>query len=383
LARPARTAKHRQAAVVGIHTLPFAKDIGMTERHSGALAILGALKDAGLKVSDVDAMFRYYWENTTEMEMARILGVRNLRMFGEVDYGGGAGPPTVQLAALAIENNLADVAVVWRARNRGSGGRPWASQYMATGQDQFERPYHVARPVDGMAFHFRYWLHKYGWTPEVTGRVAVTQREHARRNPLALMQKPMTMDDYLSVRMIADPLRLFDCCLETDGALAMVLTSAERAKDLDVTPAYVTGFAMGSGPQMTAMTFFYGDELGVTPNRYVAPELWRNTGLQPKDMDVVQIYDAFTPQIPIAFEEFGFCNEGEAPAYMAEGKNPPYNTSGGGLSEAYVHGFNLLVEGVRQIRGTSTTQIADVRHTMVTGGNVIPTGAVVFSKEAW
>ena len=132
----------------------------------------------------------------------------------------------------------------------------------------------------------------------------------------------MTMDDYLSARMIADPLRLFDCCLETDGALAMVLTSAERAKDLAVTPAYVTGFAMGSGPQMTAMTFFYGDELGVTPNRYVAPELWRNTGLQPKDMDVVQIYDAFTPQIPIAFEEFGFCREGEAPAYMAGGQEP-------------------------------------------------------------
>jgi len=114
---PARARKHRQAAVVGIHALPFSKNIGMTERHSGALAILGALEDAGLRVADVDAMFRYYWENTTEMEMARILGVPNLRMFGEIDYGGGAGPPTVQLAALAVENNLADVVVVWRARN--------------------------------------------------------------------------------------------------------------------------------------------------------------------------------------------------------------------------------------------------------------------------
>ena len=197
------------------------------------------------------------------------------------------------------------------------------------------------------------------------------------------MQKPMTMDDYLGSRIIADPLRLFDCCLETDAAMAMVLTSAERAADLKSTPAYVTGFGMGSGPQMTAMTFYYGDQLGVTPSRWVAPELWRNTGLTPKDIDVVQFYDAFTPQIPLGFEEYGFCGEGESPAYMADGTAPPYNTSGGGLSEAYVHGFNLLVEGVRQVRGTSTTQVPKVGHSLVTSGNVVPTGAIVFSKEPW
>jgi acetyl-CoA acetyltransferase len=355
----------------------------MTERNAGARAILAALADAGLTVGDVDGMFRFVWENTTEMEMARILGVTNIRAFGEVDYGGGAGCPTIAHAALAIENSLADVVVVWRARNRSSGGRPWVSQLHAVGQDQFERPYHIVRPVDGMALHTRYWIAKYGWTPEVLGRVAVRQRENARRNPAALMQKPMTMDDYLASRLIADPLRLFDCCLETDAAMAMVLTTAERAADLDVAPAYVTGFGMGSGPQMTAMTFYSGAELGVTPARWVAPELWRNTGLRPADIDVVQFYDAFTPQIPLGFEEYGFCGEGEAAAYMAEGKHPPYNTSGGGLSEAYVHGFNLLVEGVRQVRGTSTTQAPHVRHSMVTSGNVVPTGAIVFSREPW
>lgn len=373
--------RRRQAAVVGIHALPFSKNMGMTERHAGALAILGALRDAGLSVADVDAMYRFVWEGTTEMEMARILGVRNLRMFGEVDYGGGAGAPTVAYAALAIENDLADVVVVWRARNRSSGGRPWANQMEARGQDQFERPYHVVRPVDGMAFHARHWMHRYGWGPEVLGRVAVTQREHARRNPAAMMQKPMTLEDYLASRWIAEPLRLFDCCLETDGALALVLTSAERARDLDATPAFVTGFGLGSGPELYAMTFFQGEALGATPNRWVAPELWRNTGLRPADIDVVQLYDAFTPQIPIAFEEFGFCAEGEAPGFMAEGKNPPYNTSGGGLSEAYVHGMNLILEGVRQIRGSSTSQVPDARHCLVTSGNVVPTGAIVFSRE--
>ncbi len=383
MARPARAARNRQAAVVGLHALPYSKNIGLTERNAGARAILAALADAGLGVADVDGMFRYVWEGTTEMEMARILGVRNLRAFGEVDYGGGAGAPTVSLAALAIESGLADVVVCWRARNRSSGGRPWASQYYATGQDQFERPYHVARPVDGMAFHARHWIHRYGWKPELTGQVAITIREHARRNPMAMMRKPLGMDEYLSARMIADPLRLFDCCLETDAALALVLTTAERARDLPSTPAYVQGYGMGSGPEMTAMTFFYGEELGATPNRWVAPELWRNTGLAPRDIDVVQFYDAFTFQIPIAFQEYGFCQDGEAADYLASGSHPPYNTSGGGLSEAYTHGFNLLVEGVRQVRGTSTSQVPDVRHSLVTSGNVVPTGAIVFSKEPW
>ncbi len=383
MARRTRFQRRRQAVVAGIHALPFSKDIGMTERRAGALAVLGALADAGLGVADIDGMYRFVWENTTEMEMARILGVPNLRMFGEVDYGGGAGAPTVAHAALAIQNDLADVVVVWRARNRASTGRPWASQLRATGQDQFERPYHLVRPVDGMALHTRFWMHKYGWKPEVLGRVAVTQRAQARRNPAALMQKPMTMDDYLNARMVADPLRLFDCCLESDGALAMVLTSAERAADLDTAPVHITGFGLGSGPQMNAMTFYYGEELGVTPARYVAPELWKNTGLRPRDIDVVQFYDAFTPQIPISFEEYGFCGEGEAGDYMAEGNHPPYNTSGGGLSEAYVHGFNLLVEGVRQVRGTSTHRVADVRHCLVTSGNVVPTGALVLSREPW
>jgi acetyl-CoA acetyltransferase len=383
VSRPHRAPRGRQAAVVGIHALPFAKDIGMTERRAGALAILGALADAGLRVADVDAMYRYVWEATTELEMARILGVANLRMFGEVDYGGGAGCPVVAHAALAIESGLAEVVVVWRARNRSSGGRPWASQLEARGQDQFERPYGLVRPVDGMALHARLWMHRYGWSPEVLARVAITQREHARRNPAALMQRPLGLDEYLASRMIADPLRLFDCCLESDGALALVMTSTERARDLAGAPAFVTGFALGSGPEGYAMTFYQGDGLGHTPARFVAPELWRNTGLRPADVDVAQIYDAFTPQIPISFEEYGFCGEGEAAAWMAEGRNPPYNTSGGGLSEAYVHGFNLIVEGVRQVRGTSTSQVPAARHCLVTSGAVVPTGALVLSREPW
>jgi acetyl-CoA acetyltransferase len=376
----------RQPVVVGIHALPYSKDIGMTERHSGALAILGALADAGLTAADVDGIVRYVWQPTTEMEMARVLGVRNLRFFGAQDYGGGAGAPTLALACAAIELGIADVVVTWRSRNRASGGRPWAGQMLAEGQDQFERPFGIVRPADGMALHTRVWMHRYGWTREDFGRVAIAIRERALRNPMAMMYgRPLTMEDYLASRWIAEPLCLFDNCLETDGALAMILTSAERAADLDLShrPAYVTGYAMGSGPEAYAMTFFYGDELGVTPAKYVAPELWRNTGLKPGDIDVVQFYDAFTPQILVSFQEYGFCDDGEGAAYTFSEEAPPYNTSGGGLSEAYVHGFNLLVEGVRQVRGTSTDQVPDVTHCLVTSGAVVPTGAVVFSQVPW
>jgi len=370
----------RQACVVGIGALPFSKDMGMTERNSGARAIIAALHDAGLAGEDIDGITRYVWQPTTEMEMARVLGVPNLRFFGAQDYGGGAGAPTLALAAMAIELGLADVVVTWRSRNRASGGRPWAAQMLAEGQDQFERPFGIVRPADGFALHARIMMDRWGWTREDLGRVAITIREHANRNPAAMMhERVLTMEDYLASRMIAEPLCLFDNCLETDAAMALVLTSAERAADLDVTPAYVTGYAMGTGPECYAMTFFYGEQLCVTPNAYVAPELWRNTGLKPADIDVCQFYDAFTPQLPLAFQEFGFCAEGEGVPYLDSA--PPYNTSGGGLSEAYTHGFNLLVEAVRQVQGRSTTQVADVRHSLATSGNVVPTGAVVFSKE--
>ena len=372
----------RTAVVAGVGALPFAKDLQMTERRAGALAIGAALADAGLQSSEIDGMVRSVWERTTEMEMARLVGAGNLRYFGSVDYGGGAGAPLIGQAAMAIEHGVADVVVVWRARNRGSGGRPWSGQMLAEGQDQFERPHGLVRPVDGMAILARWWMHTYGWSRSDLAEVALSQRAFALGNPAALMRKPLTLDNYLSARMVAEPLCLFDCCLETDGALALVLTSAERAAKLESSsPAVrIAGYAWGSGTDTYAMTSFYGDELGATPARDVARELWRRTGLTPADVDVAQLYDGFSPQVLIQLHEYGFCGEGEGPAYLRSPDGIPVNTSGGGLSEAYVHGFNLLVEGVRQARGDAANQVDGVEHSLVTSGNVVPTGAVMFAR---
>jgi acetyl-CoA acetyltransferase len=371
----------RQAVVAGIAALPYAKDIGMTEREAGARAILAALDDAGLTTDDVDGLTRYSFETTTEVEMSRVLGLNGLKMFGSVDYGGGAGPPVVALASMAIELGVADVMVVWRARNRGSGIRPWMQEVQGSGQNQFEWPSGIVRPVDGMAMLARVWKDRYDWPEELLGHVAISNRDHARANPMALMRAPMTLDDYLSVRWVSEPLRLFDCCLETDGALALVLVADDRVPDLKEKPAYVSGYGFGSKAQGYAMTSYYSERIWETPAKTVAAGLWKKTGLTADDIDVVEFYDCFTPLIPIQFEEYGFCGEGEAPGYLTEGNHIPYNTSGGSTSEAYVHGFNMLVEGVRQVRGTSTAQVEAVEHCLVTGGNVVPTGAVVFSAE--
>jgi acetyl-CoA acetyltransferase len=373
----------RQAVVVGISALPYSKDIGMSEAKSGALASQLALADAGLTAADVDGIFRFTMQATTEIEMGRALGVRNLRWFGDVDYGGGAGAPVIAHAAAAIEAGRADVVLVWRARNRKSGVRPWVSGGVggSMGQEQFDRPFGLVRPVESVAILTRIWANQYGWKPEDLGQIAITIRDHARKNPGATMRGELDMDTYLASRMIADPLRLFDCCLESDGALALVLTSAERARDLDVTPAYVSAYAMGTGPAPYAMTNWHDEPVGRSPGWYVGRDLWGHSDLTPADIDVVQFYDAFTSEVAISFDEYGFCQEGESMQLLASGEHPAYNTSGGGLSEAYLHGFNLIVEAVRQVRGTSTDQVADVQHSLATSGNTVPCGAVVFSKD--
>src|SRR5262249_12878035 len=190
------------------------------------------------------------------------------------------GWPAAGLGGAAIELGVIDVAVVWRSRNRSSGGRPWAGQMLAEGQDQFERPFGIVRPADGIALIVRLWMKQFGWTREDFGRVAIDVRKMANANPMAMMHhKTLDMEQYLASRWIAEPLCLFDNCLETDGALAIVLVAAERARDLNAShaPAYVTGYALGSGPQVYAMTNYYGEHLGVSPNAFVAPELWKNT----------------------------------------------------------------------------------------------------------
>lgn len=376
-----------RAAIVGVAHTEFAKDIGRPERVIALEAITAALEDAGLSPADVDGMVKFSLENTFEVDVMRNLGIPNVSFFGDVAYGGGAGCAAVGHAAMAIATGAAEVVVVWRARNRGSGGRPWASKSNRVGGDlQWYLPWGLSRPVDQIAMLARRHMIEHGSTAEHLGAVATAQRAYAHNNPFAMMRdRPMTMEDYRSARFVSEPLRLYDCCLESDGALAVVLTSAARARDLRRPPVLVRAAAQGIGPEHVVMAnYFTADPLD-TPGRYTAGALWRLAGMSPDEIDVAQIYDAFSPLVVISLEEYGFCKPGEGGPFCAEGNlrpggRLPTNTSGASLSEAYVHGMNLIIEGVRQLRGESHNQVPGAETCFVTSGNGVPTSALVLRK---
>ena len=374
------------AAIAGIGHTGFAKNLGCSERRAAIQAISAALADAGLDARDVDGLVRFDLEATSEVEVARSLGIPNLRFFAEPGYGGGGGCATVGLAAMAIATGRASVVVCWRARNRGSGGRPWAATGNRVGGDaQWSAPYGLVRPVDQIAMIARRHMHEYGTTSEHFGAVAVACRKHASRNPHALMREPITLADHQDSRFVSEPLRKLDCCLESDGALAVVVTSSERARDLAQAPVRVLAVAQGTGPEHVVMTHYHAPRFLETPSIFAARDLFAAAGVGPGDVDVAQIYDAFTPLVTLSLEEYGFCAAGEGGPFAGDGRLEwpdgalPVNTSGGGLSEAYVHGMNLVVEGVRQIRGSSTSQVRDAELCLVTSGAGVPTSALLLA----
>jgi len=376
------------AAIVGIGQTEFARDIGRPERTIALEAICAALDDAGISPFEVDGLVRFDMESTSEVEIARNLGIPNLRFFGELGYGGGGGCGTVAHAALAIAAGRASVVVCWRARNRGSGGRPWAATgNRVPGDYQWTAPYGLLRPVDQIAMIARRHMHEYGTTTEQFGAVAVACRKHASRNPTALMREPITLADHAASRMISEPLHKLDCCLETDGALAVVVTGAERARDCPHPPALVLAAAQATGPQHVVMTNYHAPHFLETPSTFAARDLFEQAGVAAADIDCAQIYDAFTPLVTLSLEEYGFCKPGEGGPFSEGGRLEwpdgalPLNTSGGGLSEAYVHGMNLVVEGVRQVRGTSTSPVADARLCLVTSGAGVPTSALILAED--
>ncbi len=379
-----------QAAIVGIGQTPYAKTLEASEKRLALDAILAALADAGIEPGEVDGLSSYSLETTEEIEIARNLGTGDITWFSDVRYGGGAGCGVVGNAAMAVAAGQCQVAVAWRSRKRGAASaRPWAGVTRSVGgNQQWSRPFGLLRPVDEIAMLTRRYLHEFGATRDDLATVALTLRQHANRNPAAVMHdKVMTRDDYFAARWISEPLCLFDNCLESDGAAAVVITSAARARDTAATPAFVHAFAQSIPRQHQTMTNYFNDDPLVGPSYACADLLWRQGEVGPGDVDVAQLYDAFSPLVLLSLEGYGFCGRGEAAGFVADGGiawdggGMPVNTSGGGLSEAYIHGFNLIVEAVRQIRGTSTSQVPDAEVALVTSGEGVPTSALVLVRR--
>jgi acetyl-CoA acetyltransferase len=381
-----------KTAIAGIGTTEYVRNIGRSELHTALDAINDALDDAGLSGKDVDAIFKIETpgeDSVSELDLARNLGSPNLRAWAGAGYGGGGACAPVVLAAMAIASGAATVAVAYRARNRGSGGRPWAKAgARVTGPNAFGVPYGLVSPVQELATLSRRYMHDFGATSEQFARVAVTQRANASRNPRAFFRDPITVEDVLSSRMIADPLHLLDCSLETDGACAAIVTTAERARDLRQRPVYISGIAQGMGPRHYMMSgLIYKDDPFDMPNVYAARDVYAMAGMGPQDIDVAEFYDVFSPMVLWQLEAYGFCKRGEAGPFVESGGidwpdgSLPVNTHGGSLSEAYIHGFNHILEAVRQLRGTSTSQVEGAEVALVAAAAVVPTSALILRRD--
>lgn len=376
-------------AVVGIGQTAYGKGLADSELSLACQAISAAIDDAGLTPGDVDGLAMFSMEDGREVDVARNVGLGDITFFTEVGYGGGAGCGVVGQAAMAVATGQCRVAVAWRARKRAAkASRPWAQVAdRLAGHQQWSRPFGVIRPVDEIAMLTRRAMHEYGYTRDHLANVALAFRKHANRNPIATMHaKELTREQYLDARWISEPLCLFDNCLETDGALAVVITSAERARDLPQPPAYIHAFAQSIPRQHQVMTNYFCEDPLLGPAWACAKLLWARSDFGPADVPVAQLYDAFSPLVPLSLEGYGFCGRGEGGDFTndralewPDGRLPT-NTSGGGMSEAYVHGFNLVLEGVRQIRGTSTNQVPDPACSLVTSGEGVPTSALLFRR---
>jgi acetyl-CoA acetyltransferase len=375
------------AAIVGIAETPFAKKLEPSEKSLALQAILAALDDAGIDPSEVDGFSSYSIETTDEVEIASNIGAGDVTYFGQVGYGGGAGPACVGQLAMAIAAGQCRVGVAWRSRKRGSGGRIWAdTEIQFSTPAAWTRPWGLLRPVDEIAMLTRRYMHEYGATRDHLANVALAIREMANANPRATMyEKTMTREQYMAARWISEPLCLFDNCLESDGALACVLVSAERARDCRQPPAFVHAFGQGLPQQTHTMTNYFCDDPLSGPAWTCARQLYRGSDIDAGEIDVAQIYDAFSPLVLLSLEGYGFCGRGEGAAFteggaLGPGGRLPVNTSGGGLSEAYVHGFNLINEGVRQMRGASVNQVHGAESCLVTGGEGVPTSALILRR---
>jgi acetyl-CoA acetyltransferase len=380
----------RRVAVAGAGQTAFAKSLPESEVVLALTAIRAALDDAGLAPSEVDGLFSYTLETTEEVDIARNLGCGDVTAFAQVGYGGGAGCGVVGWAATAVAAGQCEVAVAWRSRKRGAAAsRPWANvNRRLSDARQWTRPFGLLRPVDEIAVLARRYLHEFGGTREQLAEVALAFRQHANANPAAMMHaKSLTLEDYLGARMISEPLCLYDNCLESDGAGAVVVTTVERARDLARDPVVVHRWAQSLPREHQTMTNYFGEDPLLGPSWACAARLWAGADASPADVDVAQLYDAFSPLVPLSLEGYGFCGRGEGLAFAAGGalRAPagrlPTNTSGGGMSEAYVHGFNLIVEGVRQLRGESTNQVAGAEVGIVTSGEGVPTSALLLTVD--
>jgi acetyl-CoA acetyltransferase len=379
-----------KAAIVGVANTEFSKNSGRSELQLSVEAVAAALDDAGLKPSDVDGMTTFTLDTSDEIEVARAVGIGDLNFYSRVPHGGGAATGLIHQAVMAVATGMAETVVCYRGLNGRSGHR-FSSGVSGdiTTSDAIHwgwyMPYGLLTPASWVAMFTQRYMHLTNCTKDSLFEVAYTMRQHAATNPAALFyQQPFDRADYDAQKKIVDPFQLYDCCLESDGASAVVITTTERAKDLRQPGVVVKGVAQCGAAEMEVMTSFYRDEIAAIPSMDIAAkQAYQQSGLTADDIDAAVIYDAFSPIVLWQLESWGFCKHGEAHDFVLDGAlrldgRLPTNTNGGQLSEAYIHGVNGIVEATKLVRGTSVNQPnKTINHALVTAGVGVPTGGAL------
>ena len=354
-------------------------------------AILAACEDAGIEPRALDGFASYSNDRNDPSRLAAALGLPELR-FSNMQWGGGGGggSAAVSNGAAAIAAGLADCVVVYRGLAQGEFGRFGAGQRRATlaGDAALGYPYGLMSPAQMFAMRAHRLMYEHGVGCETFRAVSLASYHHAQANPRAVMHgRPLDVESYDSSRWIVEPFRLYDCCLENDGAAALILVPAERARDLKQRPAYLLGAAQGSGYRDGAGSHNVPD-YATASFKTLAPRLYDMAGVSPADVDVVQSYENFTGGVVMSLIEHGFCKPDGANEFLtfenliAPDGALPLNTSGGNLAECYMHGFELQLEAVRQIRGSSTSQVSDAAVSMVTSGPMVtPVSNMILGSE--
>lgn len=388
-------------SIVGIGATEFSGNSGRGVLALAAEAAAEAIVDAGLKPTDIDGIIRCDMDDISEAAVSHALGTGDIDYWGQTGPGGSGPAAMVGQAVAAINAGLATTVLVYRALNGRSGkryglgaGAGLAEEVGGAGTyEEFFAPYGMQTPGQFFAMVARRYAHDNGLNDDALtdglAGVALACRAHANNNPAAVFHdRPMTPESYRESRMLADPLRLFDFCLESDGACAVVVTSSDRAANLRQKPVAVAGVAQATGEAVQPGLMYpvlMRPEIAAWPSRECARKLTRRSGIEADAVDVAQVYDCFTITALLQLEDYGLCEPGSAAQAAAAGDfgpggRVPINTAGGNLSEGYIHGLNHVVEGVRQLRGTSTNQVSGARVCLVTSAP--PPGASAMMLEA-
>lgn len=383
-----------KVAVVGIGETPYYKH-GQAPDPEIVLAlkaIVTACEDAGIDPTEIDGFASYSDDRNNPTRLAAALGTKELR-FSNMQWGGGGGGGSgaIANASAAVNAGMADTVVVYRSLAQGQFARFGQGPKIPAiaGDPAFNIPYGIMSPAQMFALKAMRFMHEHGIHQTALRGIAMASYHHAQNNPRAIMQgRPLTEEKYDNSRWISEPFHLYDCCMENDGAAAVIVVSAERAKDLRHTPAYVLGAATGSDGG-TGRGAFNGAHFPSSHFSSVSRNLYDMAQVGPKDVDVLQCYENFTGGVLMSLVEHGFLEAEDADEFLvldnlrADGGTLPLNTSGGNLAECYMHGLELITEAVHQIRGDSPNQVKDVNVSMVVSGPMVsPVSNSIFGSEA-